>query len=244
MSEETENEVRPGLEDEIETVIEYGHFFTGNEDAIRTAFEKTVGSDKNFNNLDKLYEHLGTALFNEFGDDAKDAINEFINLIPNVAPYEIRVIEERSGEDLANLIRDIKLEYGLDMNKRASRMHEGRRSLNNITSDAAFRAGNPIFYHEMMIDYEDEVQFNADLSSTITLAIHFVQQVAEAPNQLGEDVLDYVSTEDLDRLEENVEELLEMASEEDEKEESLKDECEKESTEEESKAEAESMDSE
>ena len=69
MNEEMETEVRPGLEEEIDTVIEYGHFFTDNEEAIRTSFEKTVGSDKNLNNLDKLYEHLGTALFNEFGDE-------------------------------------------------------------------------------------------------------------------------------------------------------------------------------
>jgi len=101
--------------------------------------------------------------------------------------------------ELAEFLTSLSSKHGLDIERRRRRVEQGHKYWSNVKSDLKIRSGKPAFNHELIIDYDHRVSFDSSLHATAILASHFLDQVAGAPDALGEDVLTYI---DIDLIQE------------------------------------------
>ncbi len=203
-------------EERIDILLEHSEDLLNQRKEIISVFDNTVASDLRFNNLDEFFRLLSGCLY---GYVDEDDVSEVAEAIANtVVAYSTesadRLMEEgEDGEKLHSFLTELEANYKIHLERRTNRLHKGNDWWSNVKTEMGYRANKPHFRHEITKDYQDQVVISTDPQNTLTLAAHFLRQVLDARETLGEDVLDYISPELVQDVEELSSELADVMEE-------------------------------
>jgi hypothetical protein len=181
-----------------------------NTDDIEFIFEDTINSDRKSNAWDDFVGTFETLLYDEIEDKSgfKNLLSAILGIVLNWNPEKHEKIKDEN-EELADFAKTLATKFGLPTQRRANRINQGRKYWSNVKSDATIRSNNPVHTHELIIDHDSVFNFDSGINSTIILSKHFLQQVVEYPDIIGEDVLSYIHKPEVEEINELSEELLE-----------------------------------
>lgn len=200
-------------EEQIDILTDYAREISQNSERIERVFEDTFNSDETHNNYDDYLSTMELVLTGIVDEgDKQDVTSALVNLVIN---YDSELYDEiaESDDGLADLIKKIASEYGLSIQRRIQRINQGHDYWNNVKSELSVRSNYPKFNHELVIDYTYRMTFDSSFNGTALLAQHFLEQIAEAPDVLGEDTLTFVDRDAIEKIQEVSEEILEQMDE-------------------------------
>jgi|GEM_PF-2731430 len=190
-------------EERVDLLLEHSEGILEQRKEIRSVFEKTIGTDKKFNNFDTFFRYLEGCLYGKVDQDAQEDVAEAllntINSFSHDAADQLREDGE-DGEKLFEFITTLEVEYGLDLSQRTNRVYKGQDWWSNIKTQPGYRSGRPHFSHEIIKDYDEQVVIGTDAQNTLVLARHLINEVDSARTTLGEDILDYINPDLVDDI--------------------------------------------
>lgn len=195
---------------EITTLVNNQDVLVDNSEDLKQSFESFFSSNLEFNDLGKHWNHMNVVLMPEFDDidDLADTANSLINIIQHLDAEVIELLnKEGADEDLIALLKDLKLDYGHELDRQFNRLQKGRNWWSNIKTNTGFRSQRPNFQHELTIDYSETVVFNSDIQTTFILVDHFMKQLQSVPELVGDDALLEMDTDQIDSIIERLEDL-------------------------------------
>lgn len=195
---------------QIATLIEHEDILIENSEDILKSFESFFEAGYEFNDIGKLWTNVNVVIQPEFDDDDElaDTANALVNLVENLDAEAISSLrEEEADEDLVSLLKDMKLDFGYQLNRQLNRLRKGRDWWSNIKTNAGFRSQRPTFEHELTIDYSETVVFNSDINSTLILVDHFVRQLESLPKLVGDDALLEMDKNQIDTIIDRLDDL-------------------------------------
>lgn len=183
-----------------------------NEELIRKTFD-LLKSNEELPNLDEIANNIQTSL--ELDDEETEEIgNSLLTAITNLDKRFIEELYEQDADkELVELLKELKIEYHLPLTRMSHRMSTGRKFWNNLKTEIGVRSGNVTFHNEITVDYDETLEFDSSMQSTLMLTNHFLAQLRKAPNILGEDSLERLRLENLEAVKEQLEELIEDVEE-------------------------------
>jgi len=205
-----ENEPEKPVEDEhLEMLSEYHREISNNFEDIKWVFEDSFESDRVHNDYNDYFSTMHITLVDvvEEGDE-RELANSLIHATLNYSPALDDELDSISG-DLAGNIRKLSSQFGLPIQRRTQRIQQGHNYWSNVKSDIGVRSDQPNFEHEIIIDYNERISFDSGLHGTSVLARHYLEQVNRAASVLGEDVLSSIDQNEIKRINELSEQLLE-----------------------------------
>ena len=211
-----EDKSDPPRQDLIEDLIEYEETIIDNAEEIERAIEANLTGEKRTNNFDQFGDSV-SAIIGPTVDNDED-INTIINSIFNALPQFNNEMAESLNEsgasdELLKYLRSWRVQYGIEVNQRLNRFLKGQDWWSNIKTDVGVRSSQSHYHNELIIDYSDVVTFGSDTSGMLTLAHHFLSQVWNAQNQIGDDILRGINRERLENIEDRVNTLIEEVDE-------------------------------
>lgn len=208
MSSEDNENIDLGQEKALEILKEHSKTIINNFEAIDWVFEDSVGSDRIHHDFEDLTKTLSLKLTGLVEDgEEREVSGAIFGVVANFDEDQYRELEEHNKE-LANRIRDLSAEYGLSIQRRAQRIRQGQLYWNNVKSNLTVRSNRPTFVHELTIDYSDVIRFESGYHGTTILSRHFIEQVADAMDVLGKDVLSFLEENEIKQINEISETLL------------------------------------
>lgn len=207
----TENEREDYLRVEtMEILIEHDDVIVESEDEIHEIFNLFISSDLEFNNFDEYFQRASWLFRGRVDEEeAGDIATALINATGNMEALAVDELHDRADSELARLLQRLAAKYNLDLQRTISRWRQGREYWTNIKSSAAFRSGIPTFYHELIIDHNEVLTFNSSVRANQIIARHMIEQLTSLPDQLGEEALQYVDSEEIELIEDELESLQE-----------------------------------
>lgn len=197
----------------VDVLLDNSSDIRGAFESIEWVFEDTLNSERIENSWNDYRGTMQTKLYDEIEGENIDEISAaLLNVIANWNLQLFKHIKEKD-EDLAEKLKNLSAKYGLPVQRRAQRINQGRNYWSNIKSEIGVRSDSPKFTHEITLDHERTVEFQSGLDSTLVLAYHFLQQVDDAPNTIGEDLLSFIDKNQLEEIIEISQSLLEDVEE-------------------------------
>lgn len=207
---ESQSEVR---EEDLDILANYSRTIDEEFEQIDYIIEDTFGSDRLHNNYDDYINTMKMHLF-DIVDEADElaVTTALINTITQFDRNLYRNLKEKD-EDLADNVKRLSNKYGLDVQRRIRRVQQGHNYWSNVKSDIRVRSSKPSFHHELIIDNQERLHFDSSASATAILSRHYLEQLVNAPDVLGEDVLSFIQIDEIERINELSDELLDKLEE-------------------------------
>ena len=199
--------------EQIDLLLHHSRGILQNGTDIKDVFEDTFQSERLHNNFTDYFGTLATVFRGELNHETRNELAEAIlNVVVNYTDENYDEISE-SDEDLADFLGDLASDHQLAIERRRRRVEQGHEYWSNIKSDLKIRSNKPAFNHELIIDYDHRIEFDSSLYATTILAGHFLEQVADSPDALGEDILSFIDEEQIEQIHETSGDLLEQLEE-------------------------------
>lgn len=196
--------------EQIDLVLHHSREITQNDGEIEDVFEDTFQSDRLHNNFTDYFGTLPAVFRGELNRETRNELAEAIlNVVVNYSDENYDEISE-SNEDLAEFLGGLASDHQLAIERRRRRVEQGHEYWSNIKSDLKIRSNKPAFTHELIIDYDHRIEFDSGLNATTILAGHFLDQVADSPDALGEDILSFIDEERIEQIHQISGDLLEQ----------------------------------
>lgn len=198
--------------EQIEALLSNVDGVLDNKDQIELGLEQSVDSGLRYNNYEPLIRSVGGPLYGDIEGEERSRVSEAILNITAEFPDQLAAyISENNeqGEELVIFLNKLEARFRIKVRRIVNRQTKGNDWWSNITSNSAFRGGRPVFYHEITKDYEERVVVSSDLQNTLVLSRHFLNQVEQSRNELGEDILDYVPEDVVNDIVEIAQDLVE-----------------------------------
>jgi hypothetical protein len=196
----------------IETLVDNEEAILENRSGVIANFEENVGTE----DLVDVFVTLGSGLDKtlrlsiEDDDERTDVINGLYRILLNYDSGAGDVLFEKSdNSEFISLITLLSSRFTRKFRQKANRQSRGRQWWSDVKTNIGLRSGEFYLENELTIDMEHIVTFTSALTGQVTLSDHFVEQISRSKNEFGEEVLESVNKEAVERLSENVEELLE-----------------------------------
>jgi len=203
-------------EERVETLLTHADLINENYEEIDDIFEDIFNSDRKPLRWNDFIGTLQTRFYDQLGEDhsVDNLASALLNSVGNWNPDRHEKVKEEN-EKLASNIRRLSSEYGLPITRRAQRINQGRKYWSNIKSSIVIRSNNPAHKHEITIDHDDILEIDSSINGSVILSRHLIQQVADYPDVIGEDVISLVDRSELEKIHELSEEILELLDEQD-----------------------------
>lgn len=209
------NQNRIFEEERIDLLLNNSDGILEQQEEIKTVFEKTIESDHTFNSFDLFFRYLGGCLYGKVDeDDLNDIAEALLNTVNAFSTEAADQLREsgKEGEQLFEFITELEVEYGVALKQKTNRVYKGHDWWSNIKTQPGYRSGRPHFTHEIIKDYDEQVVIGTDTQNTLVLARHLINEIEKARNDLGNDILDYISPQvvrDISDLAEELEDAVE-----------------------------------
>jgi len=211
MSEEG-SELSPFEEEKLEILKEYATEILNRTEEIERVFDQTIDTDLRFNELDTTLKAI-SGVFHESVDpsDQMELSEAILNVVANFSPNIADKLIEAGGEcqRLSDFFHKLEASYSVILSRRINRYYKGNDWWSNISTDMGYRNRSPILRHEITKDYDEQTVITSDPQNSLVFALHIIRHVNSARDNLGEDILDYISEETVNEIEEVGSELSE-----------------------------------
>jgi hypothetical protein len=198
----------------INLVAGYSREISNNKEELELAFESTVGSDNNINGLDELFSTLATVLSDEVtGEQLHDVVEGIVNIGANLNPDIVAELKDRE-ESLVPFFKRIHSKHNLHVAQAHNRRAQGENWWNNISTSIRVVEDEPLFEHKITVDYRESHRIDSKYSSTAILSRHLLEQLLDAQDVIGYDVVNFADRETIKEIRDASQEILEEQSEE------------------------------
>lgn len=203
-------------EERVETLLNHADLVNDNYEEIDDIFDDVLNSDRKPLKWDDFIGTLQTRLYDQLGEDhsVDNLASALLNSVGNWNPDSHEKVKEEN-EKLASNLRTLASKYGLPTTRRAQRINQGRKYWSNIKSSVVIRSNNPVHKHEITIDHDNILEVDSSINGSVILSRHLIQQVADYPDVIGEDVISLVDRSEVEKIHELSEEILELLDEQD-----------------------------
>jgi hypothetical protein len=203
-------------EERVEDLLNHADLINDNYDEIEEVFEDVLNSERAPLKWDDFIGTLHTRLYDHLDEphSVEDLASALLNTVGNWKSDRHEKLKEKDSQ-LASNLRVLSSKYGLPVTRRAQRINQGQKYWSNIKSSVVIRSNNPVHKHEITIDHDTILEIDSSINGSVILSRHLIQQVAEYPDVIGEDVISSVSRSEVERINDLSEEILELMDEHD-----------------------------
>lgn len=216
------------VSDVVSTLENHSELIRDNKISIRKSFDSVVDESFASVNTGEAYQNLEVVLGHavEDDDELEDLKDSILSPVLNYDATFRDEFESQGLTEISEFFHEMYLDYHIPFQREISRMNEGQNYWNNISSTIGYRAEEPYIEHELLVDYEEIIEFSGGIQSTIIMISHLTGQLSDVPDKLGRSTLDNMNKEMLESTVEDIEDLIERVSEYQEENDSSGDESE------------------
>lgn len=204
------------LQDVFDSIADNIELIEDNKRVIESVFESFVNK-KSYSDVDPLFHSLDAVFSSKLDDEDSQELSEYlVNFAANSRVSNIKNIREEIDEeyeDTIGFLISLNRKYQSELTGVLNHLTQGSQWWSNIDTTPRIRRETVSFEHEITIREEKRVTFHSDMGASTQLAIHFLQNISDAPSLIGGDAISDIRTEQIDRIQELADELEKMKKE-------------------------------
>ncbi|WP_137289032.1 hypothetical protein [Natronorubrum halophilum] len=194
----------------IDTFVKYDNEILSVKDKINSCFISIFKEDREIKVFNELGNELTTVFVSVIPEEAReDVINAVYSLVLNFEAGSFDYLQDKTGNDeLIQFVVGLRTKFGLDFKKETNKFFRGERWWSDLKTNMGYRSGQVYFDNEVVVAMEDRMNFTSDLHGQVILSMHFIEQITQAQNQLGESIIEDINKSAVEDLEESISDLL------------------------------------